>query len=537
MSTMATSGRCSSTASIEGAGIADRGHDLDSRLDEQPGQSLAQQGGVVRDHYPHGSTASRRVPPSAPGPTESRPPSAATRSDSPCSPLPRGSTPPTPWSRDDQVQRAGVGVRSDLDLADAGVLDGVRDALGDHEPGGALQLRSEPLVDDVEAHPHAGSGWPGPRSQRADRRPASAAGWRPLARSRSSWTVAPNDSTARSISLRSTSGVSLTRADWSWSAMARMRCWAPSWRSRSIRRRSCRCAVASRARDSVTCSTCRASSRAARRCRSPRQPRWATASTTPRSVTAGSKTTLAAAEARRTTSTELVVGSAARPSAVTQASGGAEQRLGPTGHRAPRRMSASRSVSPAARPCSTRRTASKRRRLKRRSTADLAQTYAGRAIPAPASVASTVGSCEVERDRDAPRDDHDDHRERGDHRTRRQRVGRRVGDHAFDVVEAIPRDRQPAPAASVTTQTLRIHPATTSWLGEGDDEGRDDPGHERRARRRRARAAAAVPRRGRGGTRRPARRPTRAGTAPDVTTADERRPRPPAWRAAGRRAG
>jgi hypothetical protein len=34
--------------------------------------------------------------------------------------------------------------------------------------------------------------------------------------------------------------------------------------------------------------------------------------------------------------------------------------------------------------------------LKRRSTADLAHTYAGRAIPAPASVASTVGSCEVE---------------------------------------------------------------------------------------------------------------------------------------------
>src|SRR6478735_5251482 len=80
----------------ERTGITDRGHHLDSRLDEQAGQSLSQQRGVVRDHYPHGSTASRRVPPSAPGPTESRPPSAATRSDNPCSPLPRGSTPPTP---------------------------------------------------------------------------------------------------------------------------------------------------------------------------------------------------------------------------------------------------------------------------------------------------------------------------------------------------------------------------------------------------------------------------------------------------------
>src|SRR6478672_6013393 len=80
----------------ERTGITDRGHHLDSRLDEQAGQSLSQQRRVVRDHYPAGRTASRRVPPIAPGPTESRPPSAATRSDNPYSPLPRGSTPPTP---------------------------------------------------------------------------------------------------------------------------------------------------------------------------------------------------------------------------------------------------------------------------------------------------------------------------------------------------------------------------------------------------------------------------------------------------------
>ncbi len=67
-----------------GNGLAD----LDAGLCEQPGKAFPDQGRVVRDDYPHGSTASTRVPPPGRSSAESVPPRAATRSASPCSPRP-----------------------------------------------------------------------------------------------------------------------------------------------------------------------------------------------------------------------------------------------------------------------------------------------------------------------------------------------------------------------------------------------------------------------------------------------------------------
>ena len=64
-----------------------RGH-LVPGLGEQPGQPLPQQHGVLRDHYPHGSSAAMIVGPPDGDSTESRPSTPDTRSASPERPGP-----------------------------------------------------------------------------------------------------------------------------------------------------------------------------------------------------------------------------------------------------------------------------------------------------------------------------------------------------------------------------------------------------------------------------------------------------------------
>ena len=74
-----------------------RGH-LVPGLGEQPGQPLAQQHGVLRDHYPHGSSAAMIVGPPDGDSTESRPSTPDTRSARPDRPGLCTSAPPIPSS-------------------------------------------------------------------------------------------------------------------------------------------------------------------------------------------------------------------------------------------------------------------------------------------------------------------------------------------------------------------------------------------------------------------------------------------------------
>ena len=129
-----------------------------------------------------------------------------------------------------------------------------------------------------------------------------------------------------------------------------------------MRRRSSRCAVASRARDSLISSSCRASSaRRARRCRSRRRPRWPPPRPRSRSFCAGSNSIFAATSAAcRRTSTTSPPAATARPSEVTHvaAVGGVEDARAGIVQSAVR--SASRSGVAAASPDRTVSTASNR---------------------------------------------------------------------------------------------------------------------------------------------------------------------------------
>src|SRR5271170_514154 len=82
----------------EPLGLArDRG-DLVAGLGEQPGQPLAQQYGILRDDYPHGSSAAMIVGPPTGDSTDNRPSTPDIRSASPDRPVLVMSAPPIPSS-------------------------------------------------------------------------------------------------------------------------------------------------------------------------------------------------------------------------------------------------------------------------------------------------------------------------------------------------------------------------------------------------------------------------------------------------------
>ncbi len=124
-------------------------------------------------------------------------------------------------------------------------------------------------------------------------RSASTGGWMPRTRSRSSASALPASARASSSKEAARSGSERTAWAASPSAMptAASRACAPSWRSRSIRRSSAACASTAAARDSVSCSTRRASvvSGARRRRTSSANPR--TAHGTVHQITARSTST------------------------------------------------------------------------------------------------------------------------------------------------------------------------------------------------------------------------------------------------------
>ena len=82
-SMMARSGSSRSTASTSDGASASPGHDVVPGVLEQPGEPLAEEGGVLADHDAHGSAASTSVPWPRGLSTWSDPPSAATRSARP----------------------------------------------------------------------------------------------------------------------------------------------------------------------------------------------------------------------------------------------------------------------------------------------------------------------------------------------------------------------------------------------------------------------------------------------------------------------
>ena len=201
----------------------------------------------------HGISTCRRVPPPAGLSTASVPSSAATRSPSPRRPEPRRRVGAADAVVGDLDDHAPVGApHRDLGLRRLGVLRHVRERLGDDEVGGALDRRREGAR---RRRPRASTGT-GARatsdsSAGSSPRSVSTAGWMPRASSRSSARLVCSSSCARSSSAGELVVVARARGARGRSSSARptSRDCAPSWRSRSSRRRSASPASTSRARD------------------------------------------------------------------------------------------------------------------------------------------------------------------------------------------------------------------------------------------------------------------------------------------------
>ena len=123
--------------------VFDLGHHLDPALTQQRHEALTQQCEILGDHYPHGMLISTTVPAPVGLSTVRLPSRASTRARSPASPEPPGSAPPRPSSPTITTSARCSSLEANPAAPRRGVLGGVRERLGDHEVGGALDGRGE----------------------------------------------------------------------------------------------------------------------------------------------------------------------------------------------------------------------------------------------------------------------------------------------------------------------------------------------------------------------------------------------------------
>ena len=199
--------------------------------------------GVLGDDDPHGSSTRRVVGPPAGLITSQR----ATEAGRPGRggrrrPVPRsGSAPPTPSSRTSTVRRSPARTRSTAGLGGLGVAGDVGQRLGHDVVGRALDRgRGRSAHVDVDGRRAPGSGRRRPTGRRRGPGPRGCAGGCPgrgrAARRGRPWP--PRGRCRAGPGRASGSRSRRSRAAPRSMASATSRCWAPSCRSRSMRRRS-----------------------------------------------------------------------------------------------------------------------------------------------------------------------------------------------------------------------------------------------------------------------------------------------------------
>ena len=242
-----------STARIRSSASLDSGHDLVAGLGEQPGETLAQQDGVLGDHDAHGSSTSDGRPAAwRAGRGE-----AAVDGGDPVAQAGAGrsrastAAPPRPSSATSRAAGRPDGATLTAALRGLGVPGHVGEGLGDDEVGDRLDVGSRGRRGAGRRPPSPGRGARGERRQRrVEAASVRTAGWTPRMTLRSSMSASLASSCASSTSAAGASG--------SWSSWRRARprfiasetscCWAPSCRSRSMRRRSASAASTTAAR-------------------------------------------------------------------------------------------------------------------------------------------------------------------------------------------------------------------------------------------------------------------------------------------------
>jgi hypothetical protein len=181
-----------------------------------------------------------------------RPPSASTRSPRPRSPPPpEARAPPTPSSAMAiSAQRSSLRSVTSTTSALAYLAAFVSASAATKYSAASCAAGSRP---SRSASSTTGTGDRAARAWRAAGTPrsVSTAGWSPRASSRSSASAVCRSSMHpwSAVAVPGSADLATSCSD---SARATRRCWAPSWRSRSIRRRAASAAATMRARDSLS---------------------------------------------------------------------------------------------------------------------------------------------------------------------------------------------------------------------------------------------------------------------------------------------
>ena len=244
MSTIATSGRSSSTARTSASPSVDGRDDVEPVVAQEPRQAVAQQREILGDHDPHGITARTVVGPPAGLEISSVPSSASTRRARPLSPDPDRIGAADAVVDDLDEHRVAPASHRDVDVLGVGVLAGVRERLGDDEVRGALDGRRPAARRRRPARGRgAASGWRAPRSPpRARGRRARAGGCRAPGRAAPRAPRARPAARPRAARARRRDRMRASARPCRGSCpSATSRACAPSCRSRSMRRSSASC--------------------------------------------------------------------------------------------------------------------------------------------------------------------------------------------------------------------------------------------------------------------------------------------------------